>query len=414
MAATLEFQLVGFILSFACCSYACIFADPDASYVGRLRTTALRAVTVQVSRVLGEKLLTRLSNVMDHAFQIVYLVLCLGSWYVVFVFGFPLMEAYLPSYHRRAAVVLFFLCMGSWHYACHVGPGNVTARTIPLYDHYEYDNLLYTDRVCPTLKIRKIARSKYSGGKHIPRFDHFCGWLNQAIGERNYRWFLLFLVVNVGMYGYATWVFAMILYGEIVEKKLLTATFVNAVTGEEVKADKTVVFHYLFARHFQLCTVLMLMSVMTICVGVFLAFHLYITSQNLTTNEFFKWRSVRRWHKKERQKYEQALKDGTIRAKANASPMPSSKQVPNDDVGVGCMGPVAADSLQQVIADDEVIDPGPMPKNIYNKGIIQNFSEIFYPLSLRDEATQRFSALRDDGGKSSSKLNCASEEKKKM
>ena len=102
----------------------------------------------------------------------------------------------------------------------------------------------------------------------------------------------------------------------------------------------------------------MLMSVMTICVGVFLAFHLYITSQNLTTNEFFKWRSVRRWHKKERQKYEQALKDGTIRAKANASPMPSSKQVPNDDVGVGCMGPVAADSLQQVIADDEVIDPG--------------------------------------------------------
>ena len=180
MAATLEFQLVGFILSFgeshsqtqcldrylssssfgflfchghggvamiplfsalgdcssaACCSYACIFADPDASYVGRLRTTALRAVTVQVSRVLGEKLLTRLSNVMDHAFQIVYLVLCLGSWYVVFVFGFPLMEAYLPSYHRRAAVVLFFLCMGSWHYACHVGPGNVTARTIPLYDH---------------------------------------------------------------------------------------------------------------------------------------------------------------------------------------------------------------------------------------------------------------------------------------
>ena len=112
----------------------------------------------------------------------------------------------------------------------------------------KYDNLLYTDRLCPTLKIRKIARSKYSGGKHIPRFDHFCGWLNQAIGERNYRWFLLFLVVNVGMYGYATWVFAMILYGEIVEKKLLTATFVNAVTGEEVKADKTVVFHYLFAR----------------------------------------------------------------------------------------------------------------------------------------------------------------------
>jgi len=204
---------------------------------------------------------------------------------------------------------------------------------------------------------------------------------------------------------------ARVLYGEIVEKKLFSATFFNAVTGEEVQADKIVVFHFLFARHFQICGVLMLMSVMAVMLGIFLAFHLYITSQNMTTNEFFKWRSVRRWHKKEKLKYKHTLKDGNLKTASNADTM--SKQVPDGDVG--CTGPVTAESSLQVIDDDEVIDPGPMPKNIYNKGIIKNFSEIFYPLSLRDEATQRFRvALRDGSEKCSSNLNCTSEEKKTM
>ena len=68
---------------------------------------------------------------------------------------------HIDKRHKYAGYVWFVLCMASWHYACTTSPGNITSRTMALFDHYEYDNLLYTERECPTLKIRKIARSKY-------------------------------------------------------------------------------------------------------------------------------------------------------------------------------------------------------------------------------------------------------------
>lgn len=352
--------------------------------------------------MIGKKGVSTISKLMDHAFQIVYLFIVLGSWSIVFAYGYPEIEKsnYIHSYHQYTGYVVFILCMGSWHYACHVGPGIITARTIALFDHYEYDNVLYTNKLCPTLKIRKVARSKYDrfSNRHVPRFDHFCGWLNQAVGEKNHRWFLTFLAIQVIMCCYGTWAMTTVMYGEVLEKDLLNATFFNAVTGAEVEADYFIVFHYLFARHFQICGVILLMSVMSGMLGIFLSFHLYITSRNMTTNEFFKWRSVRKWHKKEKRKYEQALKNGKFGKKSNAGMV--SKHIPDGDVG--CTGPMSGDPASDVIAEDEIIDPGPMPENIYDKGIVSNWSEVLFPPSLRGEAIQRFrTAMRDSSDKGS-------------
>ena len=255
------------------------------------------------------------------------------------------------------------LCMGSWHFACNKSPGNIIETTIPLFDHYEYDDILYHNKICPTLKIRKLARSKYDrfSKRHVPRFDHFCGWLNQAVGELNYRWFLLFLIIHVGMCIYGTWAMASVLYGEVLDKNLLNATFFNAVTGAEVQADYIIVFHYLFMRYFQISGVLLLMSVMSLMLGIFLGFHLYITSRNMTTNEFFKWRSVKKWHKKERQKFQESLKAKKRSPKSNIRAS-LAKQVPDGDVG--CTG-LTDKSQTGELEDDDIIDPGEMPKNIY-------------------------------------------------
>ena len=35
---------------------------------------------------------------------------------------------------------------------------------------------------------------------------------------------------------------------------------------------------------------------------------------------------------------------------------------------------------------EDTIDPGPMPKNLYNIGIKENVKEVFYPRSLRKDA----------------------------
>jgi len=84
---------------------------------------------------------------------------------------------------------------------------------------------------------------------------------------------------------YGSWAVYQVLHGEIVSKDLMNATFFNAVTGVEVKADYWIVFHYLYIRYMPMCSIFILMAVMALVLGIFLGFHLYISSKNMTTNE---------------------------------------------------------------------------------------------------------------------------------
>lgn len=283
-------SVIVFSLFFVFLTYACVIADPDSSNVGRFCTQELPSFLYkQLEKTVGKKVLSRLERLLDHAFQLVYLTVVLGSWSIMFCYGYEEIEKSnnINTYHQYYGYVVFLMCMSSFHCACNTPPGSVTARTITLFDHYEYDDVLYKHQTCPTLKIRKIARSKYDRftRRHVPRFDHYCGWINQAVGEQNYRWFLLFLTVHVFMCFYGSWAVFRVLYGEVMEKDLMNATFFNAITGAEIQADSWIVFHYLFIRHMQLCSVFILMSVMAVVLCIFLIFHLYITSKNMTTNE---------------------------------------------------------------------------------------------------------------------------------
>ena len=146
-------------------TYVCFFADPETSDVGRFCIVTLPSrVSRWLERTLGRERHERLTKLMDHGFQLIYLVVVLGCWSIVFAYGYPEIErsAHVPSYHRRIGYAVFVACMTSWHCACTVRPGNVTATTMTLFDHYEYDNVLYTDRTCPTLKIREFVSSSIS------------------------------------------------------------------------------------------------------------------------------------------------------------------------------------------------------------------------------------------------------------
>lgn len=93
----------------------------------------------------------------------------------------------------------------------------------------------------------------------------------------------------------------------------------------------------------------------------------YVTSNFIIYNQFFKWKSVRKWHKKEKQKYEESLqyKDAAVNSRASNNP----SLVPGElsDVDVGCTGPrgeLLRNSAPS-LADSEVLDPGMLPTNIY-------------------------------------------------
>lgn len=213
------------------------------------------------------------------------------------------------------------------------------------------------------------------------------------VGEENYRFFLLFLAIHVGMCLYGTIITFKLFKGEVIDKDLLNAIFFNGDTGEQIKADKYIVAHFLFMKHFPLAVVFILMAAMVFVLSLFVMFHLYIAANGMTTNEYYKWKHVKKWHRREKSRYEKALKDGTHKSNHEGSSM---KAIP--DVDIGCTGPTAtSDSRSELDADvldndvnSVVTDPGPMPVNIYNLGVVENFKEILFPRSRRPDAIARF------------------------
>lgn len=189
---------------------------------------------------------------------------------------------------------------------------------------------------------------------------------------------------------YGSWVIGNVLYGEVLEKNLLNSTFYNAATGMEVKADYFIILHFMMMRHFEIMAVMLLMTVMSICLGIFLGFHLYISkfmhtqsrcdscvasnispiyvfeaSINMTTNEFFKWRAVKKFHKKETKRYHQALQDGKIKPiEKNSDGKSVTKHSAVDDADVGCTGSMS-EMVSKPVEEGEIFNPGPLPKNIY-------------------------------------------------
>jgi palmitoyltransferase len=271
-------------------------------------------------------------------------------------------------------------------------------------------------------KIPKLARSKFDRFKYrnnVARFDHFCGWVYNTIGEENYRFFLLFLVVHVCMCCYGTYVLSMLFYAEIVlDKKLLEATFVDRFTGQEFAATKWVVVQYMLHNYMYESGVLLLMGVMTVALALFLGYHVYLTSVNMTTNEAYKWGHVKQWYKKALKRYEKAVANGNgsaVRVTVKESPAnrdgkrpPQVTGTENRNGDVTPCPPVARTTTataDQVVTPgddddddddchhesktDRVVDavrhPGPKPRNIYDRGFIENWKEVLFPISLRTD-----------------------------
>ena len=187
---------------------------------------------------------------------------------------------------------------------------------------------------------------------------------------------------------YGTIMLSMLFYGEILEKQLLEVTFFNRYTGEELKADKWILFQFMFHRHLYEMGAWLLMGVMSIALTIFLGYHIWLTSRGLTTNESYKWAQVKRWHRREVKRYQQAIKDSKVVPKED----PSRPVVSDGDVNC-TKGP----GQETEEFGDAVYNPGPPPVNIYDRGLVENWKEVLFPLSLRKMKARRAAKAKAKG-----------------
>lgn len=376
------------IMILALYTFGCIFivyffviSHPQDSEIAYFcQVTLPNASWNRLSRIFGDRAMNFLKHLFDRILVLAYFMIVGGCWSVVFANIYPWLLYDSPgvgNIHAFIGIVVFLACFAAWAVANASRPGIITSRSFRRYDHYPYDHLIFqTNHRYQTTKLHKIPRSKYDRMKYdgiVPRYDHFCGWTHNTYGEENYRWFLMFLLNHVIMCFYGTFVCYLLFSEEIRSRRLMELTFFDRQTGESIQGSSYIIFQYFLTRRTREVGVTLVMMVMGIALTCFLGYHVHITSIGQTTNENGKWGDIRYWYKKQQHLYQKAVREGRIPINPSKSNVgDKNKEFFNNDF--------------EEQKTSEIMDPGPIPNNLYNRGFVANWSEILFPLSLREDA----------------------------
>jgi len=167
-------------------------------------------------------------------------------------------------------------------------PGYVTERNQEaLEELYPYDGFLYVKRTCETCGCARVPRSKHCKvvDRCVEKYDHFCPWVNNAIGARNYRYFLLFVFSTAVFLTYASYVLTNVLLHIVEKEQLWNVVFVHSVTKEKSKGDWRVVLQYMIGSWGLMLFLWILAIVMGATLWGFFTYHVYLIRCGTTTNE---------------------------------------------------------------------------------------------------------------------------------
>ncbi|KAG4167075.1 hypothetical protein ERO13_A13G172200v2 [Gossypium hirsutum] len=260
--------------------------------------------------------------------QLIYLAIIGTTYYIIVKTSFSYIPGYyLSEAHRYASFLAIAVGILLFLVTSFSDPGTVKADNVSRYlSAYPYDNIIYTEKECPTCKIPKLARSKHCSlcNRCVARFDHHCGWMNNCIGERNTRYFLAFLL----------WHFLLCIYGTIA---------IGLVLAGRLKE-------------------LQIVHVLTVYYGVDNS----LRSLAPYVVQTFKWQDYISWQKKLIE-----ARASTAALKANIAGM-TTEGKPQESK---CKSFFRRSLLQ----DTEAI----VKKNVYDKGFFHNLYEVVFPVSTR-------------------------------
>jgi palmitoyltransferase len=136
--------------------------------------------------------------------------------------------------------------------------------------------------ICPTTLLPLPARGKYcvEQGAVVARFDHYCPFVNNAVGRKNHHYFICFLVSAIS---------ALLLF--ILGSWSYIARVVPAADAGGVPIGIWVHIRLLFKFHPASVLAIVLALVHVVWIGFLLALQLHQTAVDVTTYE--KWTGIR-------------------------------------------------------------------------------------------------------------------------
>ena len=235
--------VAGFLL------YVCAFGASSSGFIGHLHDQLTGCYCLRpIFRLCFGKRCAAFCNKLEHAccwrpnplLQLFYIALMGGGFILYALHSLPFIgwpeNARLPYWHRPASYATMVGGVLIFTLASFCDPGVVNAGNLHRFSRVTFDNVLYGQscthlaimrcpqvtsrahlsfrwpsraepRMCRTCMVPRPARSKHCVicNRCVSRFDHHCPWLNSCVGERNYRWFLLFLGYHSWLCFYAFW-----------------------------------------------------------------------------------------------------------------------------------------------------------------------------------------------------------------
>ncbi|NXK91943.1 ZDHC4 palmitoyltransferase, partial [Formicarius rufipectus] len=175
--------------------------------------------------------------------------------------------------------------MGCFLLCSRANPGIITkSNHASLVKVYAYDGVMFQRGiVCPTCSLEKPARSKHCSvcGTCVHRFDHHCVWLNSCVGALSARWFLLYLLsLSASAAALALLTTALLLHLH------------HGARGHHHPVAVPSLVQHLFLTFPRIVFMLGFVILLTLILGGYGAFTLYLAFTNQTTNEWYKSRRL--------------------------------------------------------------------------------------------------------------------------
>ncbi|KAI0241791.1 putative palmitoyltransferase ZDHHC4 [Lamellibrachia satsuma] len=267
--------------------------------IGYLRTAVSQLAYGTVRLLLPTWVQDAALYVEDHVFfqrnccfQVFYVLLMLLGHFVVIVEALPYLYKSQPDFNHvlmpmaLLTVNMVFFVMCSWS-----DPGVICKDNHSTYTNvYEYDGAMYKTRnVCPTCHFSKPARSKHCAiyNKCIFKFDHYCLWVNNAVGGLNHRYFLAFLLSLIAVCFDGVLLIMRALLCFIEQYNMWNLHYLDSHNKPHPITIR-VLAQSLFLQFPRLVILNAVLILTTVVMTGFIGYHMWLVATNATTNERYK------------------------------------------------------------------------------------------------------------------------------